>query len=126
MEQRRCDAPPLTEAVVPTSALYEAITAGGGQDYETVADWFEVPVAAVEAAVRHARGVAARGDAAPRSSTPRRLSREEGRAVLDRLARHYLHVSGEDFVRAWDAGEFAASPDRPDVMRVALLIDLGR
>jgi hypothetical protein len=54
------------------------------------------------------------------------LSRDQGRAILDRQARRYLGMSGEDFVRAWDAGEFDDDPDRPDVMHVAMLIGLTR
>jgi hypothetical protein len=41
------------------------------------------------------------------------LSQAESFAVLDDAARHYLGMSGEDFVRAWDAGEFGADADRP-------------
>lgn len=61
---------------------------------------------------------------APR--TPHELTREEGLAILDRQARRYLNMSGDEFIRAWDAGEFADDPDRPEVMRVAFLIGLGR
>lgn len=48
------------------------------------------------------------------------------RAMLDRRARKYLGMSGDDFVRAWDAGELDGDPDRPEVMRVAMLVPLGR
>lgn len=54
------------------------------------------------------------------------LSFEEGLAVLDRQARHYLNMSAEEFLRAWDAGEFDADPDRREVTRVAMLIPLAR
>ena len=54
------------------------------------------------------------------------LSREEAKAVLDRQARRYLHVSGEEFLRRWDAGEYTKDADRSDVRRVAMLIELGR
>lgn len=54
------------------------------------------------------------------------LSAAEAKDLLDGMARHYLGMSGEDFLRAWDAGEITASRDRPEVMRVAMLAQLGR
>ena len=33
------------------------------------------------------------------------LNAQEGRDLLDRQARRYLGMSGEDFVRAWERGE---------------------
>lgn len=54
------------------------------------------------------------------------LSEQEARELLDKQARRYLGMSGEEFIRAWDAGEFDADPDRPEVMRVAMLLPLGR
>jgi len=52
------------------------------------------------------------------------LSRKQGRSLLDRQARRYLHMSGREFVRKWKANKFR-NPDRPEVMRVAFLIPLG-
>lgn len=49
------------------------------------------------------------------------LTREESRALFDRVARRDLNMSGEEFLRAWDAGEFDDNPDRPEVIRVAML-----
>jgi len=63
---------------------------------------------------------------APERATPQGLSQEEGRALLDSQARYYLNMSGDDFVRAWNAGEFDDNPDRPEVMRVAMLIGFAR
>ena len=54
------------------------------------------------------------------------LSPTEARDVLDGMARHYLGMSGEEFLRAWDAGEIVASRERPEVIRVAMLAQLGR
>ncbi len=54
------------------------------------------------------------------------LDRDGGRVLLDEAARHYLRVSGEEFMRAWDAGEYDSDPDRPEVMRVAMLLPFGR
>lgn len=53
------------------------------------------------------------------------LSREEGKNLLDRQARRYLHMSGEKFVRLWKAKKIK-NPDRPEVMRVAFLLPFGR
>lgn len=55
----------------------------------------------------------ARGDNRIREVTP-----EEGRELVDQAARKYLHMSGDEFLRRWDAGEFR-DQDTPAVMRVA-------
>lgn len=52
------------------------------------------------------------------------VSPEEGWRMLDRQARKYLNLSGEEFVRRWEAGEID-DPDRTDVLRVAFLIPLA-
>lgn len=57
--EREFGAPIDAETGVPTRALYDAVRAGSGQDYEAVAKWFEVPVAAVAAAVRYEQQLAA-------------------------------------------------------------------
>lgn len=55
------------------------------------------------------------------------LTAEEGRAILDRQAQHYLHMSADAFIEKWDRGDFGpAWDDDPDVRRVALLLPLGR
>ncbi len=46
---------------------------------------------------------------------------EERWAIFDRAARHYLRMSGEEFIRAWDAGKFAEDPDQPEIVRVFML-----
>ncbi len=60
----------------------------------------------------------------------RDLTPEEGRELFDRAARHYLDMSGEEFVRRWDAGEFDDPDDRtknpPGVMSVAMLLPFAR
>jgi hypothetical protein len=56
----------------------------------------------------------------------RELSREEGLELLDREARRYLHMSAEEFIRAWEAGKFDDDPDQPDVMYVAMLLPFAR
>jgi hypothetical protein len=57
------------------------------------------------------------------------LSRRERHALFDRRARELMGMSGEEFLRRWDAGEFNAiadDPDRPEVMLLATLIPFGR
>ncbi len=56
----------------------------------------------------------------------REISRTDGRALLDKQARRYLNISGDEFMYQWDAGRFIDNPDRPEVMRVAMLLDLAR
>jgi uncharacterized protein (DUF433 family) len=57
--EREFGAPIDEETGVPTRALFDAVRAGGGQSSETVAAWFEVPLPAVEAAVRYESMLAA-------------------------------------------------------------------
>lgn len=51
----------------------------------------------------------------------RELTREQGEDLLDREARRYLNMSGQEFLRAWNAGEFE-DLDRPEIIRVAMLV----
>jgi hypothetical protein len=53
------------------------------------------------------------------------LTQAEGRALFDKQAQRYLGMSGDDFACKWEADEFA-DPDRPEVMRVAMLLPLRR
>ena len=46
------------------------------------------------------------------------LSREESRAMFDREAQHRLGITGEEFLRRWDAGEYRDIPDTPEGWRV--------
>lgn len=62
---------------------------------------------------------------AEKREQPRALSREEGLALLDKRARHYLHMSGEDFVLAWNAGHFKGQPESPGLVRTAMLLPLA-
>jgi hypothetical protein len=54
------------------------------------------------------------------------MSPEEAWERFDRAAQHYLHMSGEAFLGAWDAGELDEDPDNSSVMGVAMLRPLGR
>lgn len=62
---------------------------------------------------------------AERNGLVRVVSREEGVDILDQQARRYFNMSGEEFIRAWESGEFT-DPDGPNVMRVAMLIPLAK
>lgn len=56
---------------------------------------------------------------------PRQVSLREWQSYLDRRARRLLGMSGEEFITKWQAGKFEKSDD-PNVMRVAMLLPLGR
>ena len=53
------------------------------------------------------------------------LSEAEGRALFERQARKYMGMSGDEFLRKWDAGEIE-DPDRSDVWTVVFLIPFVR
>jgi hypothetical protein len=50
---------------------------------------------------------------------------EEGFQLLDAAARRYLHISGEEFLRRWDNGDYA-NEDTTELQRVAVLILAAR
>lgn len=57
------------------------------------------------------------------------LPPQEARDLFDRNARALLNMSGEEFLRQWDAGEFRNLPENAEtrkVMRVVSLIPFGR
>jgi len=54
------------------------------------------------------------------------MTPEEAHAFFDERARAYLGMSGEEFMRVWDAGEFDNEPEQTDVTAVALLLPFGR
>lgn len=53
------------------------------------------------------------------------LDRKQGWDLLDEHARRYLHMTAQEFIDAWNAGTIQ-DPDRPEVMRVAMLLPLAR
>ena len=61
---------------------------------------------------------------------PREISRQEGRKLLDRQAERYLGISGDEFLKRWDAGEYGDPDDRtenpPEVTRLAMLLPFVR
>jgi hypothetical protein len=57
------------------------------------------------------------------------LSTEEGRELFVREARRLLGISGDEFVRRWEAGDYRDLPDMPEAwkaMRVAFQIPFGQ
>jgi hypothetical protein len=51
----------------------------------------------------------------------------EAWSLFDAAARRYVGMSGEAFLKAWDAGDFGPDPDaHRGVMHVAMLIPLVR
>lgn len=51
---------------------------------------------------------------------------EQGWAILEEHAQRWLGMSAQEFVEAWDRGDFAADPDRREVRNVAILLPLAR
>jgi hypothetical protein len=54
------------------------------------------------------------------------LSPEEGFDLLDRQAMDTIGIDGDEFRRRWDAGEYGTEPDRPEIIRLVMLLPLGR
>jgi hypothetical protein len=54
------------------------------------------------------------------------MSPEEARADFERAAQRYFHMSGDEFVQAWEAGAFDDHPDHSNVVCVYMLSPLGR
>lgn len=50
------------------------------------------------------------------------LTPEEGRAFFDRRARSELGISGEEFLKRWDAGEYRPIPDTVEGRRIGRLV----
>jgi hypothetical protein len=56
---------------------------------------------------------------------PHKITGEEGLEILDRQARRYLGIPGAEFLEAWKSGKVDGGSDRPEVMRVAMLVPLA-
>jgi hypothetical protein len=52
------------------------------------------------------------------------LSASEGRAMFDRQAQRELGISGEEFLRRWDAGLYRPIPDTPEGRKIGRLVML--
>lgn len=53
------------------------------------------------------------------------MTAAESWQIYDDAARRYMGMSGEEFHRAWEAGEIE-DPDRPEVMRVYMVYPFAR
>lgn len=65
----------------------------------------------------------------PSQTTIHWATPEEGRALFDRQARQLMGMSGEEFIRRWDGGEFrdiADTVSHRHILRLASLIPFGR
>jgi hypothetical protein len=54
---------------------------------------------------------------------------DEASDIFDALSRQLMNISGEEFLRRWEAGEYADVVDTPDhlhITRLALLIPLAK
>lgn len=59
----------------------------------------------------------------------RYVGKVEGRKMLDRQAKKLLGISGDEFLRRWDAGEYAEQMedlDCPTIQRLSRLISFAR
>lgn len=63
-------------------------------------------------------------DIAPDDDSIETMTREEGMRLLDRQARKYLGMSGQEFVRLYREGKIE-DPWRLDVASVAMLLPLA-
>lgn len=60
----------------------------------------------------------------PASTPIRWLDDDASRALFDAQARAMLGISGEEFLRRWDAGAYAACDREPEASRVRRLVAL--
>jgi hypothetical protein len=56
----------------------------------------------------------------------RELTREEGVALLERQTRRLMGMGADEFIRAWESGDFDDNPDQPELMRLVALIPFAR
>ena len=66
---------------------------------------------------------------APSIPGVRFVTPEEGRAILDEEARRVMGMSGEEFIRRWEAGEYKDIADTSGhlhILHLAMLIPLAR
>lgn len=56
----------------------------------------------------------------------RQLTKAEGMALLEQEARRYLNMSAQEFIDAWEQGQFGDNPDQPDVMYIAMLLPFAQ
>ena len=52
------------------------------------------------------------------------LNPEEGRELFDREARRLFGISGDEFLRRWDSGEYGPIPDTPEGRKLGRMYGL--
>ena len=60
------------------------------------------------------------------AGTIKELTAEEGRDLLDAQSRKYLDMSGQEFLQKWESGKFDDDQDRPEIMRLVMLIPFAK
>ena len=50
------------------------------------------------------------------------MTPEEAQALFDRRARALLHITGDEFLRRWDAGDYRPVPDNAEGRKVGELV----
>jgi hypothetical protein len=56
----------------------------------------------------------------------RELTDEQSWELFDRAARHYLDLSGEEFLARWESGQYGDPDAEPGVMSVVMLLPFAR
>ena len=54
----------------------------------------------------------------------RYVSEEEAWQIVEDAAQRELGMSAKEFIEAWDSGRFDDDPDRPEIMKVVMLLGL--
>lgn len=56
----------------------------------------------------------------------RYLTDDEGKHLFDEAVRREMGISGEEFLRRWDAGEWRDDPDHEPIMGLLFLMPFAR
>lgn len=56
----------------------------------------------------------------------RELTDEQSWELFDRASRHYLRISGKEFVDRWESGYYEDPDAEPGVMSVVMLLPFAR
>ena len=55
----------------------------------------------------------------------REVTQEEGYALLDKLAKRYLQMSGQEFIDRWRDGQLRDETKFPEAVRLSMMIPLA-
>src|SRR5262249_44196074 len=56
----------------------------------------------------------------------KKLSNDQAKKMFDRQRKHYLKMTGKEFIQKWDSGQCNGKAYTPAVTRVAMLLLFGR